>query len=231
MTTGTLNATAEKTVRELTLEIAGADRIFESLGIDYCCGGHRPLEQACKTAGAPVDKVLSLLDEARQQQPAPTTTDWQKAGLADLVAHIVETHHVFRLTDLFTKVVAAHGERHPELHELQSTFTALSDELHSHLGKEEQILFPYISQKEHGMQPHACFGTVENPIRMMMFEHDNAGEALRVMRKLSGDYTVPAGACLSYAKLYEALERLEADLHQHIHLENNILFPRAIAAE
>ncbi len=234
---GTLNAAAEKTVRELALEIPQAARIFESLGIDYCCGGLKPLEEACAVAGVHTEKVLRMLDEAQQAPEPKAAKDWQTTSLSELIAHIVETHHVYlkaelpRIGNLFTMVCAAHGERHNELHELRTTYTALAEELQSHLMKEEQILFPYLTQKENGAQPHACFGSVESPIRMMMFEHDNAGGALRLMRKLSADYSVPADACISFSKLYEALLRMEGDLHQHIHLENNILFPRALAAE
>ena len=233
----TMSANASLTVRELALKIPQAARIFESLGIDYCCGGMKPLSAACNAAGLDPDQVLSRLEHARQEPESKPATDWQTASFADLISHIVSTHHEYlrlelpRIGNLFNKVCAAHAANHGELRDLQATFSALADELQSHLMKEEQILFPYLVQKEQGAAPHACFGSVEGPIRMMMFEHDSAGEALRRMRALSNDYLVPADACISYAKLYEALRGLEADLHQHIHLENNILFPRAVGAE
>lgn len=235
--TATTSATADRTVRELALEIPQAARVFESLGIDYCCGGMKPLAEACKSAGVPTEQVLSKLKLAQQAPELKQAQDWQTASFADLIAHIVSTHHEYlrqelpRIGNLFSKVYAAHGTRHGELHEMEVTFSALADELLSHLMKEEQILFPYLVQTEQGAAPHTCFGSVKNPIRMMMSEHDSAGEALRRMRTLSRDYTVPTDACMSYGKLFGALRGLEADLHQHIHLENNILFPRAVGAE
>jgi regulator of cell morphogenesis and NO signaling len=237
MMTATTDATAEKTVRELALEIPQAARIFESLGIDYCCGGAKPLGEACQAVGVPASQVLAMLEEARQKNEPSPDRDWQTARLTELITHIVSTHHAYlqqelpRIGNLFTKVCAAHAARHGELREMQSVFAALADELRAHLMKEEQILFPYLVQQERGESPHACFGSVQGPIRMMMFEHDSAGEALRRLRTLSSNYALPADACLSYGKLYEALRGLEADLHRHIHLENNILFPRAIATE
>jgi regulator of cell morphogenesis and NO signaling len=128
-------------------------------------------------------------------------------------------------------VVSVHGDKHAELAQIQEVYTALDEELTSHLMKEEQILFPYIVAMERGESAHSCFGSVENPINMMEVEHDSAGEALRELRRLSHDYTPPADACTSYQALFQGLKALEADLHQHIHLENNILFPRALAME
>ncbi len=234
----TMNATATKTVRELALEIPNATRVFEQLGIDYCCGGHKPLEEACNAAKVPMSKVLASLGEAERQAQQPAgDKDWQTASLTALIEHIVGTHHVYvksevpRLEKLLDKVCGVHGQNHPELLQIRDTFRDLAQELAAHLMKEEQILFPYLAQFEAGHAPHSCFGTVQNPSRMMMFEHDNAGTALRDMRAASNDYTPPADACISYQTLYQALGAFEADLHQHIHLENNILFPRAIAME
>ena len=232
-----MTATATKTVREVALEVPNATRIFEQLGIDYCCGGQRPLDEACAVANVSIDDVLQKLESASRQANTPASEDWQTAPLAELIAHIVATHHEYvksevpRLQKLFAKVCSVHGQNHPELLQLQQTFQSLGEELASHLMKEEQILFPYIVQTERGEAAHSCFGTVANPIRMMMFEHDNAGAALRDMRASSSNYALPADACISYQTLYQALQAFEADLHQHIHLENNILFPRALAME
>ena len=168
--------------------------------------------------------------------------DWQKQLLADLIAHITSTHHVFvreespRIEALATKVVGVHGKNHPELLQVQEIFSALAAELRVHLMKEEQMLFPYVSRMEESVlagepAPPSMFGTVANPVRMMMQEHDGAGEALRSLRAITSDYKVPEDACISYRTLYQAIQGFEADLHQHIHLENNILFPRAIAME
>jgi regulator of cell morphogenesis and NO signaling len=237
----TMTAIAEKTVRELALESSSATRVFEKLGIDYCCGGDQPLEEACRVAGRSVSEVQSALDAAAQQG-APVDRDWQREPLADLIAHINATHHKFvrseidRLIPLFNKVCAVHGKNHPELMQIQGIFDALAQELTMHLMKEEKVLFPYVLRMEEAVIQHEPvipppFGTVANPVAMMEHEHDSAGDALRIMRSLSNGYTAPEGACVSYQALYRALAEFEADLHQHIHLENNILFPRALAME
>jgi regulator of cell morphogenesis and NO signaling len=233
-------ANATKTVREFAVELPGAARVFERLGIDYCCGGDVPFAEACHKVGLDPDKVFTSLQEA------PTGTapaaDWSKAPLAALARHIVDTHHTFtrseiaRLEPLFSNVCAFHKERHPELAQMQQVFRALSAELQTHMMKEEHILFPYLAAMEQaalagGPIPRPMFGTVQNPVRMMMMEHDSAGDALRDLRAASGGFVVPADACTSYTELYRALEAFEADLHTHIHLENNILFPRALAME
>ena len=232
-----LNAT--QTVRELAAELPNAARVFEKLGIDYCCGGGKSLEEACADANVPVAQVLQSLEA---EPASPAATDWNTASLADLVGHIVETHHVYvksetpRLEHLVAKVVSVHGKNHPELLKVQQVFRGLAEELAHHMMKEEQILFPYIVEMEQTATARRpirppMFGTVKNPVHMMMMEHDSAGAALRDMREATSGFTAPADACMSYNTLYRALPEFEADLHQHIHLENNILFPRAIAME
>jgi regulator of cell morphogenesis and NO signaling len=236
-----MNITAEKTVRELALEQSGAARVFEKVGIDYCCGGKQTLEQACRAADVEVDRVLDALEAAQRVEPA-NERNWQTEPLSELIAHIKNTHHRYvreetaRLGPLFDKVCSVHGEHHPELLELRATFQGLAEELGAHLMKEEMVLFPYMErmeesvlQKEPILPPP--FGTVQNPVAMMEHEHDSAGLALRALRVSSHGYLVPADACVSYQTLYKALAEFEADLHQHIHLENNILFPRAIEME
>jgi regulator of cell morphogenesis and NO signaling len=233
----------EKTVRELALENVAATRVFERLGIDYCCGGNQTLEQACHAASISVDQVLKSLEEARLSPPANSKDrTWQTEPLGDLVSHITTTHHKYtrneiaRLGPLFAKVCSVHGNNHPELLQLRDIFAGLSQELTSHLMKEEMVLFPYIIRMEEAAIEKAPilpppFGTVQNPVAMMEHEHDSAGRALHALREISQGYTAPADACVSYQTLYKALAELEADLHQHIHLENNILFPRAIEME
>ena len=238
-----MSVTLEKTVRELALDEPGAARIFEGLGIDYCCGGKRTLEQACRAASIPVGKVLEALDAGQHSKSAaPKNTHWQTEPLSDLISHIKNTHHKYtreeiaRLSPLFDKVCSVHGERHPELLPLRETFRGLAQELTTHLMKEEMVLFPYIERMEESvMQKEPIlpppFGTVQNPVAMMEHEHDSAGNTLRALRASSNGYTAPADACISFQTLYKTLAEFEADLHQHIHLENNILFPRAIALE
>lgn len=232
---------AGKTVGELVAERPSRARVFEQLGIDYCCGGKQTLSAACEEKGLDGQTVVQVLKavEAEQQTRIADSTDWTQASLAALCNHIEETHHRYlradlpRIASLMDKVVGAHGERHPSLHQLRETFAALSDELQRHLRKEEQVLFPAIRQLEGATDREVGFpfGSVANPIRAMEAEHDSAGQALAMMRQLTNDYTPPADACNSYRAMLDALQQLERDLHQHIHKENNILFPRAIDLE
>ena len=169
--------------------------------------------------------------------------EWLKeTTLSDLINYILEKHHtftrdeIFNLTSLMAKVANRHGQNHFELFALEKVFNELCNDLDSHLLKEEQVLFPYIEQLEKSLKnqtaiPFSCFGTVQNPVRMMMIEHDTAGDLLRKMREISNDYILPEGACPSYTALFNRLEAFERDLHQHIHLENNLLFPKAIELE
>jgi regulator of cell morphogenesis and NO signaling len=238
-----MSVIAEKTVRELALENPAATRVFERLGIDYCCGGNRSLEQACLAANLPVDQVLDSLDMAEQASRATQKIhDWQREPLGDLVAYIKSTHHKYtreeiaRLGPLFEKVCSVHGKNHTELLHVRANFTGLAQELTMHMMKEEMVLFPYIVRLEEAVLQHEPvlpppFGSVQNPVSMMEQEHESAGTALRAMRHASRAYTPPPDACVSYLTLYRVLSEFEADLHEHIHLENNILFPRAIAME
>jgi regulator of cell morphogenesis and NO signaling len=236
-----INAT--KTIRELALEIPGATRVFEKAGIDYCCGGGTTFQEACATAGVSTDDVARSLEQAGESgTPVADATRWQTQPLSKLAAHIVGKHHVFtrdelaRLDALLSKVCSVHGQNHPELLRIQSLFLDLNRDLIPHMQKEEMVLFPYIEQMEassiDGMPaPVSFFGTVKNPIRMMKLEHEAAGEILKQIRHFSSGFSVPEDGCISYETLYKALDSLEQDLHQHIHLENNILFPRAVTLE
>jgi len=238
-----MSVATEKTVRDWAVEKPSTTRVFEKLGIDYCCGGDQSLEQACRDSNLSIERVLDLLEKAASTaKPAAADRDWGRESLADLIAHINVTHHKYtreeiaRLGPLFDKVCRVHGKNHPELLQIQATFRDLAQELTMHMMKEEMVLFPYVVRMEESViQREAVlpppFGTVQNPVAMMMHEHDSAGQALRSMRQASDGYTAPAEACVSYRTLYGALADLEADLHQHIHLENNILFPRAIEME
>jgi regulator of cell morphogenesis and NO signaling len=237
-----MTLTATKTVRELAIEMPNATRIFEKLKIDYCCGGAKPLAEACAVAGVKLDDVIRLLEESGQKGETTQAADFLAVPLTALMQYIVEKHHVFtreeiaRLTALLDKVCNAHGQNHPELMEIRGLFADLANDLTPHMFKEERILFPYIAGLEEAaakglsvMPPP--FATVRNPVRMMMLEHDTAGDLLRKLRETSRDFQVPPDACISYQTLYRALEGFEQDLHRHIHLENNILFPRAVEIE
>ncbi len=236
-----MNADPNKTVRDLAVEIPNATRVFEQYGIDFCCGGKKPLSDACREKRLPLQEVTAALEAAAQTSNEPTS-DLQSGSLAELIDHIVKTHHrytrdeIVRLQALLDKVSSKHGENHRELRAIQARFAGLAQELKLHLMKEENVLFPYVIRMEESvLQDDAIlpppFGTVQNPIRMMVQEHDGAGDALRELRKLSGGYTPPEDACTSFRVLYKSLDAFEQDLHQHIHLENNILFPRALEME
>jgi regulator of cell morphogenesis and NO signaling len=238
-----MSVATEKTVREWALENPASTRVFEKLGIDYCCGGNQSLEDACRAANLNMDQVLDTLEMAEQAAHATQNVrDWQVEPLADLIAHIQNTHHKYtreeiaRLGPLFDKVCFVHGKNHPELLQIRGIFHGVAQELTTHMMKEEMVLFPYIARMEEAVIEKAPivpapFGTVQNPVAMMEHEHDSAGNALRAIREASNGYSAPADACVSYQTLYKALVTFEADLHRHIHLENNILFPRAIAME
>lgn len=238
-----MSVTSEKTVRELATENLAATRVFEKFGIDYCCWGGQSIEQACRTANVRVDEVMKSIEAAARSAPAsPEDRLWQSESLADLIAYIKNRHHKYtreeiaRLNPLFDKVCSVHEKRHPELLRMRDVFGGLAEELTGHMMKEEMVLFPYVIRLENAgtqkeLVPSAPFGTVRNPVAMMVHEHDSAGEALRALRNASRGYAPPVDACLSFKTLFNALTVFEADLHQHIHLENNILFPRAIEME
>ena len=212
---------ATKTVGEIAAEMPSATREFEKLGIDYCCGGSRTLGQACAEANISIDEALARLEKSLASTQSGPSQDWQNQLLADLIGHITTTHHGFvreespRIQALATKVVGVHGKNHPELLQVQQLFSALAEELSVHLMKEEQILFPYIVRMEESAlagepAPPAMFGTVANPVRMMMQEHDGAGEALRSLRSVTADYQVPEDACISYRTLYRRIRGLRS---------------------
>jgi len=230
-----------QTVREIALEQPDSIRVFERFGIDYCCGGRKPLGEACAARNLSVDEVLSELNSAADTT-SPSMMDWSQATLRQLIEHILATHHAYvkrelpRLALLAQKVVNRHGETQPHLPAMQKALAQLDEELTHHLAKEENILFPYIAALEvaiasGGAFPDACFGTVANPIAMMTSEHDAAAAILAEISRLSDHFTTPTGACPTYHAYYDGLREFELDLHQHIHLENNILFPRAIRLE
>lgn len=235
-----------QTLGEIVARHPETRRVFERHGLDFCCRGARTLTAAVADNGLDMTGVFRDLDAACASPPSGETgaaMDWTRAPLADLAAHIVRLHHAYlkevlpKLAGLFEKVIRAHGARHGEmLQPLRAAFIGLKDELEPHLMKEERVLFPLMDVMEEYVRgkaprPDIHCGSVRRPIRQMEHEHDLAGEALAGMRRLTADYRLPADACPTFSSLYENLRQMEADLHQHIHLENNILFPRAIALE
>jgi regulator of cell morphogenesis and NO signaling len=230
------------TVGELAASSLAAVNVFEKYGIDYCCAGKRPLEDVCFEKGLAAD---SLVEEIGAAINAPTNaaTDWNTAPLRVLINHIVTKHHAYLKLELprvglrLRRVVEVHGAKDQAmLSKLETVYTGMWQELDQHMRKEEMMLFPAIARYEKALEdglpiPPAPFGTIANPIGVMEAEHASAGAALRRMQELTHGYTAPAYACATYRALLEGLKSLEADLHQHIHLENNILFPRVVAIE
>jgi regulator of cell morphogenesis and NO signaling len=230
---------AEKvTVAEIAANSLAAVRVFEKHGIDYCCGGKRPLVDVCREKGLDAELVQGELDTALANGPA-TARDWNTAPLAGLVEQIVTTHHEYLRRELpaietrLEKVYRVYNQRYgPTLVGLPEVYAGLRAELELHIRKEEMILFPAIVACEAAVNsgkplPTLPFGTISNPIHMMEAEHESAGEALVKIREIARNFELPEYACVTYRALMSSLDELERDLHMHIHLENNILFPRA----
>ena len=231
----------ETKVKEIALSYPGARQILEDAGVDYCCGGGKSLDEACPHAEVPAEEILKRLRE-NKAQAGPDERVWIGSPLRNLTRHIREQHHGYvheaipRLRALLAKVRGKHGGRHREIEEIEKLFGDVGREMISHMQKEEQILFPYIEALErsadgNGSVEPPFFQTVRNPVHAMMKEHDAVGDLVNQIHKASDGYTAPADGCTSYKALYQDLRQFEADLHQHLHLENNILFPRAVELE
>ena len=228
----------QATIGDIVATSYQAAAVFEQFGIDFCCGGRRSVTDACRSAAVdPAAVVRALQAIAPPTEPGqPDVTSWP---LDRLATHIVETHHAYVKSALpliagyLAKLQAVHGQRHPELVRIAEVFEGIGRDLLQHMMKEEHVLFPYLRElaaANGGLHP-CPFGTVENPIRMMEREHQEAGDELRLLRELTHGYTPPADGCTTYGVCFAELERFERDLHRHVHLENNVLFPRAVAAE
>ena len=238
-----MNQITTKTIREIALEAPATTRVFEEFKIDYCCGGRRSIADACADKGIDSSMLIERIGEAITESNERSGS-FEPVYLkpSELIDYILRKHHVFteqeieRLAPLMAKVAMRHAENHPELLQLQIVFTELVESLLPHMRKEEIVLFPYVLELETATNrglpsPRPSFGNVKNPIRMLMMEHDLDGERLRKMREIAKDYELPDGACPSFTALYAGLEELELDLHRHIHLENNVLFPAAAELE
>lgn len=210
-------------------------RELERQGLDYCCGGQRTIADASREVGIdPVAVVASLCSLSTPTDAQP----WATMPVAELVDHVESTHHRYlwdelpRLSALIAKIVDVHGRHHPELATVRDVFMDVRAELEPHLTKEERVLFPAIREVAAArVRPSFPFGSVANPISMMMLEHDRAGELLAMLRTVTDDYQVPADGCASYQACYEGLAELEADTHLHVHKENNLLFPAVVQIE
>jgi regulator of cell morphogenesis and NO signaling len=230
----------DQTTREVAIQHPETVPVFESLGIDYCCGGTRTLGEACQRANVDWTELVERL-QAVDTPSMRGEIDWTAQPLDELSRHIIDTHHAYierntpGIHRWLEKVVTKHGAAHRELAEIRRLFTALSNELAAHMMKEERILFPHFNRLAAAARQRPAagmfLGSAELPIRQMCAEHDDAGELLAKIRKLSGGYQPPEDACPTYRALYHGLAEFERDLHRHVHLENNILFPRALALE
>lgn len=231
----------EETIGELVAKDFRKAQVFKKMGIDFCCGGKKTLSEVCEKKG--IDKLqleaeLSAVSQSTQSAER-NYQNWQLDFLSD---YIVNNHHSYVresipfLTEISQKVATVHGERHPELVKVAEVFAGIAQDLTLHLAKEENILFPFIKEmvaakRTNTALPHSHFGQVANPVKVMEMEHEGAGENLEEIRNLTNGYKLPEDACTSYRILFQKLEEFENDLHQHVHLENNILFPKALELE
>ncbi len=234
----------EASVGSIVASHPEAAYVFRKHGIDFCCHGKQPLGEACGEKSLDPNEVLREISAslAEEKPGVATRTDWTQAPLMELCGHIIATHHAYlrtelpRLSQLLDKIHDVHGDVHPELAPLRDLFVALYGELEEHMLKEEGVLSPPITRLEtaRGLgqpRPLSHCGSVGNPIAQIEYEHEQAGGALQQMSGLTAGYSVPDDACPTFRETYEALDRLEGDLFQHIHLENNILHPRAVQLE
>ncbi len=233
------NSTKEASIGELVAKDLRKAEVFKKFNIDFCCGGKKTLSQVCNDKQINIKEVETELEklDSTTESVSQNYNDW---SLDFLVDFIINTHHKYvknslpLLLEYTSKVAKVHGKEHLEVIAIYDLFKEASDELNSHMMKEENVLFPYIKQlvnEKNSVNEGCSFGTVKNPIRMMEHEHDVVGNIFKTIRELSNDYTPPEDACTTYKLSYKKLEEFENDLHQHIHLENNILFPKSIKLE
>jgi len=236
----TVEKLVEKTLAEIVTDNIRAAIVFEEYGLDFCCKGKRLLAEACSDKNVDVQKIVNeLINLTGNGNGTQNVNDW---SLDFLVEYIVNNHHQYvrRMIPVISlhadKVASVHGKNHPETLKIADLFLAVREELEMHMMKEERILFPQIkqmvlTQKENSQYFAPPFGSIQNPIRMMEYEHTSAGDALYQIRELSNNYTHPEDACNTFKALYSELKEFEEDLHKHIHLENNIFFPKSIELE
>jgi len=237
----TLQKNTQKEIGQYVADDFRTAAIFSKYKIDFCCNGNRTIEEACDKKGIDSNQLMDELNQVLNSNGAETI-DYKSWPLDLLAEYIEKKHHRYVeektpvLRQFLDKLCRVHGERHPELFKINELFTASAGELASHMKKEELILFPFIKKMvnaklEDQTVQSPQFGTVENPIAMMMEEHDNEGARFREIDALTNNYTPPVDACNTYKVTFAMLEEFEKDLHLHIHLENNILFPEAIKLE
>ncbi len=235
------NDFANLKVRDLVVQNFHAAELFEKLGIDFCCKGNKNLKEALTEKQIPEKIFIEELNKVNYSS-AGETERYSEWDLNFLAQYIVNNHHGYvrnavpQISAHLQKVFNAHGEKYPYIKEVQNEFAAIAEELMSHMMKEERVLFPLIKylvdSKNFNEKPkNGGYGTIQNPINQMEREHVSAGNSLQKIRELTSDFNLPQDACTTFRLTYQELEEFEADLHKHIHLENNILFPRAIELE
>ncbi len=233
--------TEEETIGEITARDFRKADVFKKYGIDFCCGGNKKLSQACNEKGVSVEVVKMDLEKL-DQSGAESINRYDTWELDFLTDYIVMNHHAYLKRELIElppyveKIANVHGANHPELLEIAAHFSRITAELVAHLPKEEQILFPRIKQLvaiKRGQASASGLGMagIQGPINVMEREHVSAGNSMEEINRLSKGYSVPEDGCNTYKLVYQKLKEFEEDLHQHIHLENNILFPKAITLE
>lgn len=232
--------TQEKTIGEMVAEDFRAAEVFRKYKIDFCCKGNRTIEEACENKKFDVSEVYNDLEKVSNQKA--TDIDFNSWPLDLLADYVEKTHHRYVeektavLLQYLNKLCRVHGDRHPELFEINELFSESAQDLAAHMKKEELILFPFIKKmvaaKQKGESlPIPAFGSVESPVAMMKHEHTVEGERFVKIAELTNNYQFPEDACGTYQVTFKMLEDFENDLHKHIHLENNILFPKAIEME
>ena len=236
-----LNKNSEKQIGQFVAEDFRTAAVFSNYGIDFCCKGNRTLGEVCVKKGLETTEVLGKLN-AVVNSKTNQSIDYKLWPLDLLADYIEKKHHRYVeekipvLLQFLNKLCRVHGERHPELFTINEEFTACANALTSHMKKEELVLFPFVKRMVKAKSDNVAiqspqFGTVESPIAMMMREHDTEGERFRRIAELTNNYTPPADGCNTYQVAFAMLDEFEKDLHLHIHLENNILFPEAIKLE
>jgi regulator of cell morphogenesis and NO signaling len=227
------NEFVSKTLAQIVKENYQTASVFEKYNLDFCCKGKRSLQQACDENNLPTELIVEEVNNLIKQETQPYL-EFDRLSLSVLIDYIVSTHHAYTKRELqqifayLQKVSSKHGDRNPELHLIFETFSSLKEEMEVHMKKEELILFPKIKELERGIKQSAPVMNIQAPIAVMEDEHDHAGRCLEQIRELSNNYNPPADACTTYRLSFASLQAFEKDLHQHVHLENNILFPKAI---
>jgi len=234
-----MNFSAHTKISELVAEDTRTARVFQHAGIDFCCKGYKTIEEACKDRKIELSKLLAELKEAVGER-CEDVVDFNGMSLDKLANYIEHTHHSYvrikieEIKPLLEKIVKAHGQKHPELSVIEKLFLQSEEELIQHMIKEEKVLFPYIRQvvklKQNG-STNTTIGSAENPIKIMKHDHETEAVRFRTISQLSNNYTPPSTACNTYRLAYTLLKEFQSDLFMHLHLENNVLFPKVLELE